>query len=85
MTPEHNRLDRIEAALDRLTQRHEALVMNLELAARDIENLKILATRDGEHIRALAHNSSLLHDSIQSLENIAKAHEQRIDHLEDQP
>jgi hypothetical protein len=79
-----DRLDRIEATLDRLTQRHEALAMNLELAARDIENLKILARQDGEHIRLLARNAQTLHASIQSLERIATAHEQRIDRIEGQ-
>ena len=77
-----DRLDRIEAALARLTERHEALTMNLELTARDIENLKILAQRDGEHIRQLAQNAHILHDSIKSLEAIAAAHEQRLDNLE---
>jgi chromosome segregation ATPase len=84
-----SRLDRIEAVLerltgrlDRLTERHEALTMNLELSARDIENLKILALRDGEHIRQLAQNSLILHESIKSLENIAAAHGERLDGLE---
>jgi hypothetical protein len=67
-----------------LDERIEALTMNLELAARDIEHLKTLAARDGEHIRALAQNSQVLHGSIQSLENIARAHEHRIGHLEDE-
>ncbi len=84
-----DRLDRIEERLDRLTERHEALTMNLELAYRDIEALKIvtrelasLAERDGEHIRQLAQNSLILHDSIKRLEAIATAHEQRLDTLE---
>jgi septal ring factor EnvC (AmiA/AmiB activator) len=67
-----------------LDERIEALTMNLELAARDIEALKTLAQQDGERIRALAQNSQVLHGSIQSLENIARAHEQRISHLEDE-
>jgi archaellum component FlaC len=37
-----------------LDERIEALTMNLELAARDIETLKSLAQQDGEHTRALA-------------------------------
>jgi uncharacterized coiled-coil protein SlyX len=66
-----------------LDERIEALTVNLALAGRDIEHLKTLAARDGEHIRALAQNSRVLHESIQSLENIARSHEQRISHLED--
>jgi archaellum component FlaC len=60
----------IDERLERLTERHEALTMNLELAARDIETLKTLAQQDGENIRALA--------------RIAEIHDRRITHLEDQ-
>ena len=52
-----------------IDERIEALTMNLELAFRDIHELKELAHRDGENIRALA--------------RIAEAHEKRIDHLEE--
>lgn len=41
--------------------------MNLELAFRDIQELKELARKDGENIRSLA--------------RIAEAHQQRIEHL----
>jgi hypothetical protein len=47
--------------------RIEVLTMNLELAFRDIRELKELAHKDGENIRALA--------------RIAEAHEKRIEHL----
>ena len=53
-----------------LDERIEALTMNLELAARDIETLKPLAQQDGENIRALA--------------RIAEIHDRRISHLEDE-
>ena len=53
-----------------IDERIEALTMNLESAAHDIETLKALAQQDGENIRALA--------------RIAEIHEQRIDRLEDQ-
>jgi len=66
----------IDERLDRFTERHEALTMNLELTARDTETLKTLAQKDGDDIRALAQNSRILHDSIQGLANIAKVHEQ---------
>ena len=57
-----------------IDERIEALTMNLELAFRDIHELKEatyqlkeLAHKDGENIRAQA--------------RIAEAHEKRIDHL----
>ena len=53
-----------------LDERIEALTMNLELAARDIETLKTLAQQDGENIRALARK--------------AEIHDRRISHLEDE-
>jgi len=60
----------MDERLDRLTERHEALTMNLELAARDLETLKTLAQQDGENIRALA--------------RIAEIHGRRITNPEDQ-
>ena len=59
----------IEERLQSLVERHEALTMNLELAARDIESLKHLAEKDGENIRGLA--------------RIAEIHERRITELEE--
>lgn len=51
----------IDERLDRLTERHEALAMNLEVLMRDVETLRetaqaplATAKRDGENIRALA-------------------------------
>jgi len=59
-----------------IDERIEALTMNLELAFRDIHELKEvtyqlkeLAHEDGENIRALART--------------AEAHEKRIEHLEE--
>ena len=37
-----------------IDERIEALTMNLELASRDIQDLKEIARQDGENIRALA-------------------------------
>jgi hypothetical protein len=37
-----------------IDERLEALTMNLELASRDIQDLRVLAAQDGENIRALA-------------------------------
>jgi len=58
----------IDERLEKLTERHEALTMNLELVSRDIQDLKIAAQQDGENIRGLA--------------RIAEIHERRLTHLE---
>lgn len=52
-----------------IDQRIEALTMNLELAFRDIQELKDLAHQDGENIRVLARPG--------------EAHQKRIDHIEE--
>lgn len=52
-----------------IDERIEALGVNLELAFRDIQELKDLAYQDGENIRAL--------------DRIAEAHQKRIEHLEE--
>ena len=52
-----------------IDERIEALTMNLELAARDIESLKTLAQQDGENIRALAHVAELRDRRITRLED----------------
>lgn len=51
-----------------IDERIEALTMSLEIAARDIEGLRVLAQKDGENIRALA--------------RIADNHERRITEME---
>jgi hypothetical protein len=74
-----------------IDERLEALTMNLELFSRDlqdlrsaVQDLKVVAQQDGENIRTLAGIARTTHDSIQRLENIAAAHEQRLDDLENQ-
>lgn len=51
-----------------IDERIEALTMNLELAFKDISELRATATQDGENIRGLA--------------RIAEIHERRITALE---
>jgi hypothetical protein len=51
-----------------IDERIEALTMNLELAVREIQDLKELARQDGENIRGLA--------------RIAEIHERRLTALE---
>ena len=88
MEDDHANKPAIDRRLDRLTERHEALTQSIELMHRDWEE-RWTATadalkQDGENIRTLARNSKILHESIQSLEAIATAHQQRIEHLEGQ-
>jgi hypothetical protein len=51
-----------------IDERIEALTMNLELAHREIQDLKVIAQQDGENIRALA--------------RIAEIHERRLTDIE---
>jgi len=44
----------IDERLEKLTERHEALTMNLELLHRDVQDLRLVTQQDGENIRALA-------------------------------
>lgn len=64
--------ERIEALVARheaLTARHEALAQTVELNGRQITDLIIAITKDGENIRSLA--------------RIAEAHHHRIERLEE--
>ena len=58
----------IDERLERLTDRHEALTMTVELISSDIDKLLEVTRRDGEHILALA--------------RIAEAHENRLERIE---
>jgi hypothetical protein len=58
----------IDERLEKLTERHEALTMNLELLHRDVQDLKNVVQQDGENIRALA--------------RIAEIHEKRLTEME---
>jgi uncharacterized protein YdcH (DUF465 family) len=65
----------IDERLEKLAERHEALTQTVELIAamqRDNE----------ERFTQIGHNFEAVHDSIKRLENIAVAHEHRIDRLE---
>ena len=44
----------IDERLEKLTERHEALTINLELLHRDVQDLKTVVQQDSENIRALA-------------------------------
>jgi phage shock protein A len=78
-----SRLDRIEAALDRLTERHEALAQSLELFHHDVEAFRARAEealeKDAGNIRTLASIARDALASIQSLERVATAHQARLD------
>jgi hypothetical protein len=58
----------IDERLEKLTERHEALTLSLELLTSDVQDLKTAAQQDGENIRALA--------------RIAEIHERRLTHIE---
>jgi len=74
----------IDERLEALTERHEALTMNLELTHHEIQDLKAASIKDGENIRALAGIAEMSLDSIKRLEKIAGAHEKRIGDVENQ-
>jgi hypothetical protein len=72
MTTEE-RLDRIEALMESIARRHESLAHSVEL----------LSTFQREDRAQITHNLKIVHDSIKRLENIARAHEDRISDLEE--
>ncbi|MGA3097150.1 MAG: hypothetical protein ABSF25_11890 [Bryobacteraceae bacterium] len=73
----------IDERLEKLTERHEALIQTVELIAamqrdsaarfdflsRDIQDLKTTAQQDGENIRALARIAELHHERLSRLED----------------
>src|ERR1039457_4389043 len=61
----------IDERLEKLTERHEALTMNLELLHRDVQDLKAVAQQDGENIRALMLHAQQDGESIRALARIA--------------
>ncbi len=65
----------IDERLEKLAERHEALAQTVEL----------IAATQGEHDRRftqVAHTFEIVLDSIKRLENIALAHEQRLDDIQ---
>jgi hypothetical protein len=81
-----DRLDRIEAILDklterhdRLTERHEALAQSLEILTHDVQELRTATETDAKNILALANAARDALTSIQSLERIATAHQESLD------
>ena len=66
-TPEEQ-FDRIERALDRIVERHEALSRSVEIL--------------GEMQRASDERLAQLMDTMNSLANIISSHDQRLDNLE---
>lgn len=81
-----DRLDRIEGVLDRLTERHdklterhEALAQSVELLTRDVQELRNAVETDAKNILLLANVARDALTSIQSLERIATAYQERLD------
>ena len=72
----------IDQRLERLTERHEALTQSVELLhAMQGANEKRFE-EIGAAFAQVTHNFETVLDSIKRLENIAMAHEQRIEDLE---
>jgi hypothetical protein len=65
-----------------IDERLEALTMNLELAFRDIQELRQLASQDGENIQELKKLASQDGENIRALARIADIHERRLTDLE---
>jgi prefoldin subunit 5 len=78
----HDRMDRIEADLERLKERHEALTQTVEIiAGMQREN----ETSIRGLLQAQQKNETLLAqviEAVNSLARIAASHERRLDHLE---
>jgi hypothetical protein len=49
----------IDERLEKLTERHEALTLSLELLTSGVQDLKTAAQQDGENIRGLARISEI--------------------------
>ena len=69
-----------------IDERLEALTMNLELASRDIQDLRAsvqeLRAAQQEGFARTLRNFEVVLDSIKMLQNIAASHDQRLDNLE---
>ena len=75
MAESNGRLDRIEAALDRLTERHEALAQSFELNQQQIAHLAERGIDTDKQI-------TLLTDALRTLTAFVRSHENRIEKLE---
>lgn len=58
----------IDERLERLTERHEALTMNLELLTRDVQDLRAAIEKNTEHIGRLVRVAELHHERLTRLE-----------------
>jgi hypothetical protein len=58
----------IDERLEKLTERHEALTLSLELLTHEVRDLHAVTQQDAENIRALA--------------RIAEIHERQLTHIE---
>jgi hypothetical protein len=76
----------IDERLEHLALRHEALTQSVELLTRDIREMQIaqreMQIAQRENLTQIARTFELALDSIKRLENVAVAHEERLDRLE---
>ena len=67
----------LEERFDRLTERHEALAQTVEVIAG-------MQRQNEQRFATVTRNFEVVLDSLRRLENIAMAHERRLDDLENQ-
>ncbi|HEY2016994.1 MAG TPA: hypothetical protein VGH38_25995 [Bryobacteraceae bacterium] len=65
-----------------IDERLEAVATNLELLTQEVQDLKIVVKQDTDNVRALTAIVQTTHDSVKRLENIAAAHDRRIEGLD---
>ncbi|MFN0171568.1 MAG: hypothetical protein ACKV22_34560 [Bryobacteraceae bacterium] len=75
MSNNGDRMDRFEAGLDRLKERHEALTETVEIVAG-------MQRRNEEAITRLESMVERVVGAVEGLVQIAQSHERRLDHLE---
>ena len=63
----------IDERLEKLTERHEALTLTVELITADLQTLKTLSQQDGENIQKLTERHEAL---TQTVELMAKMQQQ---------
>jgi hypothetical protein len=69
------RIEALASAHQRITERHEALAESVQL-------LSLAQRQNEERFSQVTRNFEITLDSIKRLENIALAHEQRLDDLD---
>jgi chromosome segregation ATPase len=89
MDGNHSRLDRIEAALERIAERHEALTQTVEIIAgmqkeneKRIQQLSERVAQLGDRVGELTERVGQATDLMLTLTSIVRRHEERLERLE---